>query len=93
MVFAHGISKKEDIAAVVSSVDCPVNVMVGMKRVQSSLRELSDMGVKRVSVGPSLFVAAISAVLRAGQEMREHGTFTFDEESVDFSHIKTIVQA
>lgn len=77
VLFAPGLESKDDIAAVVGSVDRPVNVMMGFKGSQLSLKELSDIGVKRVSVGGSLALAALGAFLRAGQELRDHGTFTY----------------
>ncbi len=87
VVFAHGIKSRDEIATVVRAVDCPVNVMMGMNSVQLDLGELSRMGVKRVSVGPSLFIAALSVVFHAGREMKEHGTFTFANESEHYRNL------
>jgi 2-methylisocitrate lyase-like PEP mutase family enzyme len=39
--------------------------------------ELSEMGVKRVSVGSALSRAALGTFLSAAKEMRERGTFKF----------------
>ena len=69
----------------VSSVDRPVNVVMGLQGVQLSLAELSTIGVKRVSVGSALCRAALGAFLRAAREMREHGTFAFASEAVSSS--------
>jgi len=82
VLYAPGLATPDDIAAVVSSVDRPVNVVMGLQGVQLSLAELSAMGVKRVSVGSSLCRAALGAFLRAAQEMRESGTFTYASEAV-----------
>jgi 2-methylisocitrate lyase-like PEP mutase family enzyme len=82
VLFAPGMKTAHDITTVVRSVDRPVNVIMGLQGVQLTLAELSDMGVKRVSVGSSLARAALGAFLRASQEMREHGTFTFAENAV-----------
>jgi 2-methylisocitrate lyase-like PEP mutase family enzyme len=81
VLYAPGLTSKDDIAALVSSVDRPVNVLVGIPGMSLSLAELSAMGVRRLSVGSALARAALGALLRAGQEMREHGTFTFAEEA------------
>jgi 2-methylisocitrate lyase-like PEP mutase family enzyme len=82
VLYAPGLSTRDDIAEVVRSVDRPVNVlMVGAKL---SLAELSSAGVKRVSVGSALARAAFGEFLRAAQEMREHGTFAFAEKAVSF---------
>jgi 2-methylisocitrate lyase-like PEP mutase family enzyme len=84
VLYAPCITSEDDIAAVVSSVDHPVNVLMGLQGVQLSLAALSAIGVKRVSVGSALARAALGAFLRAGREMREHGTFTFAEDAVSF---------
>jgi 2-methylisocitrate lyase-like PEP mutase family enzyme len=87
VLYAPGLATKDDIAAVVSSLDRPVNVVMGLQGVQLSLDELSAIGVKRVSVGSSLSRTALGAFLRAAREMREHGTFTFANEAVSFKEI------
>src|SRR5438552_8363616 len=87
VLYAPGLATKDDIAAVVRSVDRPVNVVMGLKGVQLSLAELSALGVKRVSVGSALSRAALGAFLRAAREMREHGTFTFAAQAATSKEI------
>ena len=84
VLYAPGLTSRDDIATVVSSVDRPVNVLMGIQAVQFSLDELSDIGVKRISVGSVLSRVALGAFLRAAREMREQGTFTFGNEAVSF---------
>jgi 2-methylisocitrate lyase-like PEP mutase family enzyme len=93
VLYAPGLASKHEIAAVVSSVDRPVNVLMGLQGVQLSLTELSAMGVKRVSVGSSLCRAALGAFLRAAREMREHGTFAFADQAVRPREISDIFDA
>jgi 2-methylisocitrate lyase-like PEP mutase family enzyme len=81
VLYAPGLTTKDDIASVVSSVDRPVNVVMGLSGVQLSLAELSDLGVKRISVGSALSRTALGAFIRAAQEMRDHGTFTFAKDA------------
>ena len=83
VLYAPGLATKEDVAAVVSSVDRPVNVVMGLRGLQLSLAELSAMGVKRISVGSALMRTALGAFLRAAREMQEHGTFSFAEGAVN----------
>jgi 2-methylisocitrate lyase-like PEP mutase family enzyme len=87
VLFAPGLKSKEDIAAVVRSVDRPVNVIMGLQGVQLSLAELSEIGVKRVSVGSALSRAALGAFLRAAREMQTRGTFTFAEDAVNYAEL------
>lgn len=93
VLFAPGLKSQEDIAAVVSSLDCPVNVVMGLQGVQLGLKELAEIGVKRVSVGGSLSRAALGAFLRAAQEMHEHGTFTYADEAVSSRQIGEMFRA
>jgi len=90
VLYAPGLATKDDIAAVVTSVDRPVNVVMGLRGVQLSLAELSKMGVKRISVGSSLARAALGAFLRAATEMREQGTFNFAADAANPREISAI---
>ena len=90
VLYAPGLSSKVDIASVVSSVNRPVNVVMGLQGVQLSLAELSAIGVRRVSVGSALSRAALGAFLRASKEMREYGTFTFAAEAVNYRDINAM---
>jgi 2-methylisocitrate lyase-like PEP mutase family enzyme len=93
VLYAPGLSSREEIAAVVGSVDRPVNVLMGLQGVQLTLADLSALGVKRVSVGSALSRVAVGAFLRAAQEMRAHGTFTFADEAVSFGEISAMFEA
>jgi 2-methylisocitrate lyase-like PEP mutase family enzyme len=79
VLFAPGLATREDILAVVHSIDRPVNVLAPAG---FSLSDLSALGVRRVSVGSALSRAALGAFMRAAKEMREQGTFTFAEKAM-----------
>jgi 2-methylisocitrate lyase-like PEP mutase family enzyme len=90
VLYAPGLATKEDISAVVRSVDRPVNVVMGLRGVQLTLQELSDLGVRRVSVGGSLSRAALGAFLNAAHEMRDHGTFTYAQQAANGSELNAL---
>lgn len=90
VLYAPGLTNINDIAKVVSSVDRPVNVLMGLQGVKLTLADLSTVGVKRVSVGSGLARTALGAFLRAATEMREHGSFTFAEDAVPYRTINSI---
>lgn len=92
VLYAPGLTNKEDIAALVRAVDRPVNVIMGLAGVKLSLRDLSTIGVKRVSVGSALSRAALGAFLRGAREMMEKGTFTFAEDAVSFKDLSQMFQ-
>ncbi|MCI0695369.1 isocitrate lyase/phosphoenolpyruvate mutase family protein [candidate division KSB1 bacterium] len=93
VLFAPGLTSKEDIVSVVNSLDRPVNVVMGLQGVQLSLAELSEIGVKRISVGSALARAALGAFLRAAREIKTHGTFTFADEAVSYKDISAMFEA
>jgi 2-methylisocitrate lyase-like PEP mutase family enzyme len=90
VLYAPALDRKEDIAAVIASVDRPVNVVMGLKGAQLSLSDLSAMGVKRVSVGSALARSALGSLLCAAREMRDHGTFDFAKNAASAIEISTI---
>lgn len=92
VLYAPGLTSADEIAAVVRSVDRPVNVVMGLRGVQLSLTALSAMGVRRVSVGSALSRAALGAFLRAAREMREHGTFAFANEAASPREISAMFE-
>lgn len=89
VLFAPGLTRREDIAAVLSSVDRPVNV-IAVTGMALSVAELSALGVRRVSVGSALSRAAFGAFLRGAKEMKEHGTFRFAEEAVSYRDLNAM---
>lgn len=93
VLYAPGLTSREDIAAVVGAVDRPVNVIMGLQGVRLSHAELSEIGVKRISVGSALSRAAFGAFLRAAREMRDHGTFAFSDEAVSYREITQLFTA
>lgn len=92
VLFAPGLIKKEDIVEVFKSVDRPVNVIMGLQGVRLSVAELSEIGVKRISVGSALARAAFGAFLRAAREMKTGGTFTFADEAVNFKELNEMFE-
>lgn len=90
VLYAPGLTNKDEIATLVTSVDRPVNVLMGLQGVQITPADLSSIGVKRVSVGSGLARCALGAFLRASREMREHGTFTFAEDAEPYRTINSI---
>ena len=78
VVFVPGLRKPDDIRAVVSAVDRPVNVLV----VPGSppIAELAEMGVARISVGGSFAWTAYAALVAAATELRDAGTYGYGEK-------------
>jgi 2-methylisocitrate lyase-like PEP mutase family enzyme len=89
VLYAPGLTLKEEIAAVIRSVDRPVNVLMGLGAggPALSLEELSEMGVRRISVGSALCRVALGAFLSAAKELKERGTFGFAKRATSTQKI------
>ena len=86
VLYAPGLTSRDDIAAVVNAVaPKPVNVVMGLSGPRFSLDELASLGVKRVSLGSSLARAAYGAFLDAAREIRDKGTFTFAARAAPYA--------
>jgi 2-methylisocitrate lyase-like PEP mutase family enzyme len=73
-LYAPGLRSMADIRAVVGAVaPKPVNVLIGSDF--ATLAELTQAGVRRISVGGALARAAWTGFLQAAKEIAEHGTF------------------
>lgn len=87
VLYAPGLTSKEDITTLVRAVDRPVNILTGIPGASLNLAALSAIGVKRVSVGSALSRTAMGAFLRAAREMQQYGTFTFAEHAASSREI------
>jgi methylisocitrate lyase len=77
-LYAPGVSTADEITQIVKTVSPkPVNVLVSGFNHQLSLSRLADLGVRRISVGSGLALAAWGAFLRAAQDIQTNGTFNF----------------
>lgn len=92
VLYAPGLRTREEITAVVSALDRPVNVLMGSAGIRFNMTELSEMGVKRISVGSAFSRAALGAVLRASQEILKDGTFTFGEDAVSYRDMNNMLR-
>ena len=75
-LYAPGVSKPDEIAQIVKAVlPKPVNILVSGFNHQLSLSQLADLGVRRISVGSGLALAAWGIFLRAAKDIQTNGTF------------------
>jgi 2-methylisocitrate lyase-like PEP mutase family enzyme len=82
VLYAPGIQTVDDIKAVLSSIDRPMNLLMSFPSSQLTVADVAALGVKRISVGGSMARAAMGALKRAGAEMLEHGTFNYAKEAM-----------
>jgi methylisocitrate lyase len=85
-LYAPGIRSRQEIAAVVSAVSPkPVNVLVGSDF--TTVAEVADLGVRRISVGGALARAAWTGFLDAAKEIAGQGTFARLGRAVPFAEV------
>jgi 2-methylisocitrate lyase-like PEP mutase family enzyme len=79
VLFAPGVTALDDVSAIVTAVERPVNVLAlpGMP----SVAVLAAVGVARISVGGGFAFVALGALVEAAKELRDDGTYGFWERA------------
>jgi 2-methylisocitrate lyase-like PEP mutase family enzyme len=75
VLYAPGLRAAGDIHSVITSVDRPVNVLTVPGA--PPVAELAQLGVARISVGGAFNQVATAALIQAGRELLERGTYGF----------------
>ena len=87
VLYAPGLRTPEEIRAVVEAVrPKPVNVLMAANT-GIQLKELADLGVRRVSVGSALARAAWGEFLRAARLIAAEGSFAGLEGAASFAEL------
>lgn len=89
VLYAPGLRGLDDVKAVCSSVDKPVNVLVTGPLITSSVDELAGLGVRRISLGSALSRSALTSVLDAAREITRSGTFAFAAPAVGYADLNS----
>ena len=79
VLYAPGVTKSVDIAAILGEVDRPVNVLLLPDGPQ--VAELAELGVARISIGGAFAYAAINGLVEAAEEFRDQGTTGYSRRS------------
>jgi 2-methylisocitrate lyase-like PEP mutase family enzyme len=93
VLYAPGLTRPSDIVTVVKEVDRPVNVVMGLMAARLTLEELTQLGVKRISVGGAFKRAALGAFLVAAREVQTKGTFNFAEQAAPDGELNALFAA
>ncbi|HEU4767739.1 MAG TPA: isocitrate lyase/phosphoenolpyruvate mutase family protein [Pyrinomonadaceae bacterium] len=93
-LYAPGVSDPQEIAAIVKAVSPrPVNVLVSWPDPNLTLAKLTDLGVRRISVGSGLARVAWGAFMRAAQSIATTGTFDMLGEGAAFAELNKVFEA
>lgn len=77
VLFAPGLPDLTAVRTVCSALSKPVNFMSSIPGKSFSVAELESAGVRRISLATSLYRAAMTGLIDAAREVREHGTFGY----------------
>ncbi len=87
-LFAPGVRDPREISAIVKAVHpLPVNVIVSSPVPGLSVSSLTELGVRRISVGSALARTAWGAFIKAATEIANDGTFQQLAAAASFSEL------
>lgn len=90
-LYAPGVRYPNEIAAIVKAVaPKPVNVLVSSHNCDLSVAQLTDLGVRRISVGGALARAAWGGLMRASRRIIENGSFDAFADAAPFAEIDAL---
>jgi len=90
-LYAPGVSEPDEIAQIVESVaPKPINVLVSGFNHQLTLSVLANLGVRRISVGSGLALAAWGSFLRAAKDIKTNGTFSLLANNAPFAELNEL---
>jgi 2-methylisocitrate lyase-like PEP mutase family enzyme len=79
VLYAPGLTTLDEVRLLTGAVSRPVNVLASMLK-GATVAQLAEAGVRRISLGGALARAALTALLRAGTEMRDQGSFGWSSD-------------
>ncbi|MDO8399881.1 MAG: isocitrate lyase/phosphoenolpyruvate mutase family protein [Bradyrhizobium sp.] len=77
VLYAPGLHDLATIKTVVSALKKPFNLVMGYADPNLTVAQLSEAGVKRISVGGAMSRYALAAFLQCAREMKDKGSFTY----------------
>lgn len=77
VLYAPGLTSFEEIETLVTNVDKPVNVLLGLANTTLTMADMHRLGVARISLGSGLHRAAMTAFINAIEEIHATGSFSF----------------
>lgn len=90
-LYAPGVTDPFQIEEIVKQVSPkPVNVLVSRPDPNLTLAKLTDLGVRRISVGSALARVAWGAFMRAAQDIATTGTFDSLGEGTAFAELNDV---
>jgi 2-methylisocitrate lyase-like PEP mutase family enzyme len=90
-LYAPGVTKSDEIAAIVKAVaPKPVNVLVSTNNCDTTVSQLAELGVRRVSVGSALARVAWGAFIQSARDIKEAGSFKSFGGAAPFNELNSL---
>jgi 2-methylisocitrate lyase-like PEP mutase family enzyme len=90
-LYAPGVGQPDEIAAIVKAVSPkPVNVLVSRFNADLTVTRLSDLGVRRISVGSAMACVAWGGFMRAARSIVETGSFQAFADAAAYAEINDL---
>ena len=87
VLYAPGLPGLDAVRRVCASVRKPVNVLADGTPVAA----LIEAGATRISLGSTLYRAALTGLWDAGSEIRDHGTFEFRDKGLTHTQVQDLL--
>jgi 2-methylisocitrate lyase-like PEP mutase family enzyme len=91
VLFAPGLPDLATVRAVCAAVSKPVNFMVGIRGKSFTVAELTQAGVKRISLATSLYRAAMGGLVEAAREVKDRGTFAYVDRAISTPDLNSLL--
>ena len=92
VLYAPGLRTLDEVRLLKGALRKPLNVLGPMLK-GVTLAQLADAGAKRVSTGGALARAAVTALLRAGAEMLDRGSFDWTSDLESSADVGRLLRA
>ncbi len=92
VLMAPGLPDLAAVTKVCASLTKPFNFMGGIKGRNPTVAELEGAGVRRISLATSLYRAAMTGLLEAAREVKDHGTFGYLDRTLATPDLNAFMQ-
>ncbi|MCC7272325.1 MAG: isocitrate lyase/phosphoenolpyruvate mutase family protein [Alphaproteobacteria bacterium] len=92
VLYAPGLADKAQIADFVKAVDGPVNILLARHTKGLTVGDMAEVGVRRISIGGALFLAAYGFLKAAADELRDAGTLGWTAQCIAKADLTAALQ-
>jgi 2-methylisocitrate lyase-like PEP mutase family enzyme len=93
VLMAPGLPDLASVREVCEALSKPFNFMAGIKGKSFSVAELTNVGVKRISLASSLYRTAMTALLNAAREVHDAGTLSYIDSAITTPELNRFLQS